>query len=110
MVSDTPGKSAAPRIAVALLVGCGGDDTEAKEEERGRLEDALGFLVDDLGLTADQVECTARTVEEDLGGEDLDRFAEQVRQVDSGEISVEDLSEADTVILTGAVATCAADS
>jgi hypothetical protein len=99
---------AASLLAVAALASCGGGDDEAAPEDRAELQDSLGFLVDDLGLTDEQVACTAQRIEDEIGGDALDRFAGTIRQVDAGEISVEDLPEAESDLLTGAIGTCVA--
>lgn len=104
---------AAAAVAGLALVGapgCGGGDDEAAAGDRAELRGSLGFLVDDVGLTDAQVACTAQRIEDEIGGEALDRFATAVRQVDSGEIGVDDLPEAESALLTTAIGTCVAES
>jgi len=101
-------------LTVALLLtglvlsGCGGDD--GKDEDRAQLVDSLGFLDTDLGLTEDEVACTARTIEEELGDDDLDELAAQVRRVDEGEVALADLPEDVSTTLTDSIASCAGSS
>lgn len=97
-------------VAVVALVGCGGDDDEPAAEERAALVDSLGFLATDLGLSEDEVACTAETIEEDLAGDDLEAFAEQVRRVDAGEVAIDELPGDASETLTGSVAACAGSS
>jgi hypothetical protein len=97
-------------VAVVVLAGCGGDDGEPAAEERADLVDSLGFLATDLGLTDDEVACTARAIEEELDGDDLEAFADQVRQVDAGEVAIDELPGDASETLTGSVASCAGSS
>jgi hypothetical protein len=97
--------------AVSLvLAGCGGGDDEPAAEERAALVDSLGFLATDLGLTEDEVACTAQAIEDELAGDDLDDFAEQVRRVDAGEVAIDELPGDASETLTGSVASCAGSS
>lgn len=103
-----------PLCALAALVlglaGCGGDDGEPAAEEREALVDSLGFLASDLGLTDDEVACTAEAIEERLDGDDLEAFAEQVRRVDSGEVTLDELPGDASETLTESVTSCAGSS
>ncbi len=97
-------------LVVGVVIGCGGGDDASSSEDRADLEDSLGFLVDDLGLTGEQVTCTARRIEDEIGGDALARFAETVRQVDAGDLSVDEMPAAESDLLTSAIGTCVAQS
>lgn len=101
-------------VAVAGLalavVGCGGGDAAATDEERTDLRDALGFLAVDFQLTDEQIDCIALTVEESPERGDLDAFVDGLRRVDEGTAAVEDLPSDDASLLTGAIADCVGSS
>lgn len=105
-----------PLTAAVLLaglalggLGCGGDDGPA-EEERARLVDSLGFLGTDLGLSDDEVACTAEAIEERLEGDDLDAVAAEVRRVDAGDATLEDLPSEVSAPILESVTACAGAS
>lgn len=95
-------------LLVLGALGCG--DSDGGAEERADLTDALGFLRSDFGLDDSQVRCVVTEMEAAVGAAELDEVAAQMRAIDAGEISIDDLDPEQSVVVTDALTTCAAVS
>lgn len=91
--------------AALLLAACGGGGDDAARDE---LDLSLGFLETDFAMTEAQVACVADEVEDGAGDVDLDALAASIRSVDAGEVTLDELPEAQGRVLRTAIAMCAA--
>lgn len=75
--------------------------------ERTRLEASLSFLSTDYQFSSDQVGCVREQLERRVSREEIAALDEQLRGVDAGNLSIDDLPADQGEAVTAAIATCA---
>lgn len=93
-------------MAVALVVGCGGDEG-VSDADRTRLEASLSFLDADFQFTADQVGCVREQLERRVPPDEIDGLDQQLQGLDAGIVTLDDLPSDQGEAVTAAIATCA---